>query len=100
MACEPQQTAYGQALDQIDIAMAALQAFDAAMATERQQLVWALNAAQAQATMAWILLDQCWRNNGGPPGVIVPLEPAPEMSPQRIFERIEQDRMERSADTE
>ena len=100
MACEGPQQTYDQALGQIDTTTAALDAFDARVAEERQQLVWAVQAAHMQATMAYMLLDLCWQNNGGPPGVVVPLEPVLEMTPQRIFERIEHDRMERSADTE
>ena len=64
MVCELEQDIYEQALDQIDAAMVIYEAAEA----ELQQALWAVQAAQVQASMAFILLDACLNQQQGGPG--------------------------------
>ena len=66
MACELESQVYEDAIDQLDAAMIFYESIEA----ELQQALWAVQAAQAQATAAFLLLDNCLnqQQGGGGPG--------------------------------
>ena len=81
MVCETERTIYETAFDAIDAARTIYETNEAARQQERQQEIWAIQAAEMQATMALLLLNNCLNMQGGG---LNPLPPIGEEMPRQM----------------
>ena len=81
MVCEAEQAIYETAFDAIDAARTIYDTNEPLRQMERQQEIWAIQAAEMQATMAFLLLNNCLNMQGGG---LNPLPPIGEEMPQQM----------------
>jgi hypothetical protein len=65
MVCEAEQAIYETAFDAIDAARTIYDTNEPLRQQERQQEIWAIQAADMQATRAFLLLNNCLNMQGG-----------------------------------